>query len=245
MKETPLRECYTTGWGWSALQTETKTDRFRKVGEATTGLLPCLAPDHRSIMWRGFPETPAPPLGRQPGRQPEPKHCGCFVGPPTLASPQGDYRETCRDQPLGIWLRPRNRRAHNRQHSVLATRVPTWSTQIVIPTSHFAHLQNHVRPQFDQETCWGAALYDLGPQTQSFTGLRAWFAHTQERSWITAPLWGGRLPGPLQQGLLGTPISLLELSRRSCCPKANTVLGLGRFSCSIQAQGWTHRKGWA
>ena len=180
------------GWDWGNPCTmETKTDCIRRVREAATltalSLPQAIAVPHGRSPWASssFSEK------REPGGG-QPAHLALWA---TLRESllwlcnTGDCRGIWGAPLLEIWLWWRRKEGlATTSIWILADQIHTCSAQLVIPNSGFAHLQNQLR-----SILWPGKLVRCRSawfrfSNEEFAGTRAWFAHTQARSWdISTP----------------------------------------------------------
>lgn len=128
------------------------------------------------------------PVGKKEtnGRNQPPQHHGLLLWYCTTGIT--DYRRICRAQSLGIWLWQRNGEGLETTSTwILANWVHTYSVQILIPTSSFMHFQNQVDGALWPVNLAGCRSAWCGSSNKKLCSPRAWFAYTQERSWVTAP----------------------------------------------------------
>lgn len=117
---------------------------------------------------------------------------------------------------------------------ILADRVHTYSTQIVIPTSSFAHLQKKVGAHSDQGT-WQSTELPESDFQMSFASPRSQFAHAQARCWVTAPPIMECFQPYVTRGLVTTPGSyaanwyLSQEVYRADCPQNKVSTRCGVF----------------
>lgn len=97
-----------------------------------------------------FPETTVPPGEKRPSwTSISLSIMGHFLGALTVVSLHGDYNEICRFWLLNLNVMKRWERLATTSTLTLVGQVPTCSTQAVVPTSSFNHLQSKVR-----DTLW-------------------------------------------------------------------------------------------
>lgn len=148
MNKTALRESYNTRVRLKPLCTiETKTDRVRRLRGLATCCLLHSSPGWPSTTLRGLPWAYSSSRRKRKPRMDIqlPQCCGSHLGSPhSDLTPQG-LQENLWGPSTGDQIVMEKRGgACNNQHSDLADRVPTCSSQVVISTGSFGHLHNPV-----------------------------------------------------------------------------------------------------
>ena len=143
-----------------------------------------------------------PPVGKKnPGERTTWGFCGLFCGTFYSDLTSCGFQENLQGSVTkNLWQR--------NGEGIAATIIPifeewahTCSAQVVIPTAALLTCRTRSGAQSEQGTCSCTDWSDLDPQTRNFACLRAWFSHTQERCWISAPSHcGGRFLAPSERG---------------------------------------------